>query len=202
MENWNVSFRDDMNEFYRRREKWIFGELRHDLTEYVHYRNHIRGHLALGGKPSITRSREQDWFALPSLLGQLEEYACYRIRKRTLDEVGALRALGRTAVVDYRLRGQEITLYENLKGLLAVSDEGRCCVLRNYRKMYCGDWGKFPHHDPHFRVYFSQLAKDQCPKLLPALTATGDETFNHKMLPCARKESRHSLVIASFKELI
>jgi transposase InsO family protein len=104
------AFRDDMDEFYRQHEKWIFGELRRSLPKYVHYRNHIRGHLALGGKPSISRLQEQDWFALPSVLGQLEEYACYRIGKRTLDEVGGLRVLGRTAVVGYRLRRQEITL--------------------------------------------------------------------------------------------
>lgn len=72
---------------------------------------------------------------------------------------------------------------------ISVSDEGRCYVLRNYRKMYCGDWGNFPHHDPHFRLYFSQLAKDQCPKLLPVLPATGDESINHKVLPFARRES-------------
>ena len=35
--------------------------------------------------------------------------------------------------------GKEITLYENLKDLLAVSDEGRCSILRNYRKMH---WDK------------------------------------------------------------
>ena len=66
------AFRDDMNEFYRRREKWILSELRRDLPEYVHYRNHIRGHLALGGKPSITRLQEQDWFALLHFLGSLK----------------------------------------------------------------------------------------------------------------------------------
>jgi hypothetical protein len=105
------------------------------------------------------------------------------------DDRSGLRVLGRTAIVDYRLRGQGITLYENLKGLLAVSDEGRCYILRNYRKMYCGHWGTFPHYDPHFRLYFSQLSKPQCPKLLSVLAATSDESFNHKSLPLARRES-------------
>ena len=105
-----------------------------------------------------------------------------------LGKVGGLRVLGRTAIVDYRLRGQEITLYENLKGLLAASEEGRGYVLRSYRKMYCGHWGNFPHHNPHFRLYFSQLSKHQCPKLLSVLAATSDESFNHKSLPLARRE--------------
>src|SRR5262249_16035113 len=53
------AFRDDMNEFYGQRPKWIFQELRQALPAYVAYRNQIRGHLALGGQPAVTRLREQ-----------------------------------------------------------------------------------------------------------------------------------------------
>ncbi|MDQ3685638.1 MAG: DDE-type integrase/transposase/recombinase [Acidobacteriota bacterium] len=76
------AFRDDMNEFYNRREKWIFNELRRDLPAYVEYRNQVRGHYALQGKPSSTRLREQNFFALPAVLDRLESYAwCARGHK-------------------------------------------------------------------------------------------------------------------------
>ncbi len=47
------AFRDDMNEFYRQQQDWVLESLRRALPEYVHYRNYVRGHRALGGKPSI-----------------------------------------------------------------------------------------------------------------------------------------------------
>jgi len=50
------AFRDDMRDFYKRYDAWLFDELRRDLPAYVHYRNHIRGHRALGGKPAITNA--------------------------------------------------------------------------------------------------------------------------------------------------
>jgi transposase InsO family protein len=44
-------FRDDMRDFYKQRTPWLFEPLRRDLPAYVHYRNHVRGHRALGASP-------------------------------------------------------------------------------------------------------------------------------------------------------
>jgi transposase InsO family protein len=49
------AFQDDMRDFYRQYDAWLLDHLRHDMRSYVHYRNCIRGHQALGGQPSITR---------------------------------------------------------------------------------------------------------------------------------------------------
>jgi transposase InsO family protein len=49
------AFQDDMRDFYQQYDAWHLDHLRHDMPSYVHYRNEIRGHQALGGKPSITR---------------------------------------------------------------------------------------------------------------------------------------------------
>lgn len=45
------TFRDDMRDFYRQYDGWILEPLRKELPAYVHYRNYIRGHQALGGSP-------------------------------------------------------------------------------------------------------------------------------------------------------
>jgi transposase InsO family protein len=49
------AFRDDRREYYDRFKEWIFDELRQGLPQYVRYRNEVRGHFALNGKPSATR---------------------------------------------------------------------------------------------------------------------------------------------------
>lgn len=69
------AFRDDMNEFYKRLDRWLFCPLKKNLPDYVSYRNRIRGHYALKGKPSVTRLSEQDYFALPCILDNLENFA-------------------------------------------------------------------------------------------------------------------------------
>ncbi len=49
------AFQDDMRDFYGQYDAWLLDHLRHDLPSYVQYRNGVRGHKALDGKPSITR---------------------------------------------------------------------------------------------------------------------------------------------------
>jgi transposase len=75
--------------------EWIFDELRSGLPEYVRYRNEVRGHYALRGKPSSTRLQEQDWFALPSVLDRLESFARYSLGSTSVELNGCIRLLGR-----------------------------------------------------------------------------------------------------------
>ena len=71
-------FRDDMRDFYKQHTPWLFEDLRRDLPAYVHYRNFVRGHRALGGKPSITRLNEEHSRAASSeMLDHLESCASY-----------------------------------------------------------------------------------------------------------------------------
>jgi len=60
-----------MRDFYKRYDTWLLDRLRRDLPGYVYYRNHIRGHHALGGKPAITRLNEYTHLALPAVLERL-----------------------------------------------------------------------------------------------------------------------------------
>jgi transposase InsO family protein len=48
------AFRDDMRDFYEHYDAWLLDRLRRDLPGYVNYRNYVRGHHALGGKPAIS----------------------------------------------------------------------------------------------------------------------------------------------------
>ena len=66
----------------------LYDDLRRDLPGYVHYRNHIRGHSALGGKPAITRLNEYTQTALPAVLQGLEKYACYEIGRKFIPATG------------------------------------------------------------------------------------------------------------------
>ena len=68
--------------------------LKKDLPDYVYYRNYQRGHWALKGKPSISRLKEQNWLALPSVLNRLEDYAEYELGQKCVDEDGYVRILG------------------------------------------------------------------------------------------------------------
>ena len=52
------AFRDDMRDFYEHYDAWLLDRLRRDLPGYVHYRNYVRGHRVLGGKPAISRLNE------------------------------------------------------------------------------------------------------------------------------------------------
>lgn len=128
------AFRDDMCEFYKQKPRWIFDELRRDLPAYVHYRNHVRGHYALGGKPAVTRIREQDFFALPSLLERLETFARVEQEPQHTGLNCCFRVLGRNGYVSGIGSGVRINLTETLDGLEARNEDGARFLLKEYRK--------------------------------------------------------------------
>ncbi|MEO8410759.1 MAG: DDE-type integrase/transposase/recombinase, partial [Propionivibrio sp.] len=127
-------FRDDMRDFYKQHSPWLFESLRRDLPTYVHYRNYVRGHHALGGKPSITRlNEEHSQAASPDLLDDLESYASYEIGRRTLSATGSFRLFNRDAHVDAALANQEVIFFESLAGLEVRIDSQAVAVLPDYR---------------------------------------------------------------------
>lgn len=156
------AFRDDMNEFYRQRKKWIFNELRRELPAYVEYRNQVRGHYALQGKPSSARLQEQNFFALPVVLDRLESYAWCERGQKTVGEQGRVRLYGRIVYINPHLNGQKIQLYETLEGMEAEDIEGRFYLLRNYRKELCRPmWSVEDKARPYYfpRIYNSRRAE-------------------------------------------
>ena len=128
------AFQDDMRDFYRQYDEWLLDHLRHDMPSYVHYRNEIRGHQALGGKPSITRLQEHTEKAPAHILAQLESYAVYELGRQKVNMDGAIRVLGRSAQLDESACGQEVTLYETLQGLEAKTQEGRWYLFPDYQR--------------------------------------------------------------------
>ena len=96
-------FRDDMKEFYRLFDEWNFSPLKKKLPEYVEYRNTIRGHHALQGKPSSVRLAEQDFFALPYVLNNLEKFAWCERQPRTVGRDGLLRLYQRDIYINPKL---------------------------------------------------------------------------------------------------
>jgi transposase InsO family protein len=127
------AFQDDMRDFYGQYDDWLLDHLRHDLPAYVQYRNGVRGHRALGGKPSITRLQECTEKAPAYLLDRLERYAVYKIGRQKVNVDGSIRVLGRPAQLDGRLGGQEVTVYETLRGLEAETQEGRWYLFPDYQ---------------------------------------------------------------------
>ncbi len=104
------------------------------LPKYVRYRNEIRGHYALGGKPSITRLAEQNWFALPSVLERLESFARHTLGSTPVELNRRIRVLGRNGYIPKLRYRQRVSLIETLDGLEAETEDGRVYLLRNYRK--------------------------------------------------------------------
>jgi transposase InsO family protein len=128
------AFRDDRREYYDQFDGWFFDELRRGLPEYVGDRNEVRGHHALGGKPSASRLREQHWFALPSVLDRLESYVRHPLGVATAGLNGCIRVLGRNGYVPALLPKETVTLTETFDGLEAETQDGRVYLLKNYRK--------------------------------------------------------------------
>jgi transposase InsO family protein len=128
------AFQDDMRDFYGQYDARLLDHLRHDLPSYVQYRNGVRGHKALGGKPSITRLQAYTEKAPAYILDRLESYAVYEIGGRKVNVDGSIRVLGRPAQLDGRLGGQEVTMYETLRGLEAKTPEGRWYLFPDYQR--------------------------------------------------------------------
>ncbi len=129
------AFRDDMRDFYQPYDTWQLDRLRRDLPAYVYYRNHIRGHRALGGKPAITRLNECSDKAQPIVLEHLESYARCEVRRirKVIPATGSIRLLERDAYVGKRAANAEVTFFESLEGLEAWVNGERMAVLRDYR---------------------------------------------------------------------
>ena len=162
------AFRDDMKDFYQQYDEWLLEPLRRDLPEYVHYRNYIRGHRALNGKPSITRLQEQDRFALPQVLDNLESYARYEVRRKIIPPDGGIRMFNRTAYVGREFAGVEGRFFETLEGLEARV-EGRCVgVLRGYRNMWRIYPWLWPEELPAV-LHFERQEVGNCPRIAVAL---------------------------------
>ena len=160
------AFHDDMHEFYAQYPTWLFEPLRHDLPAYVHYRNYVRGHRALGGQPAITRLREQHRMALPWVLERLESYACYEVGRKVIPATGCIRLFGREASLGAALANVEVTFWESLEGLEARID-GQCVVvLRDYRtfkQMAVYEWRQLPP-----ALYFEPYERAICPRIAVA----------------------------------
>lgn len=135
------AFRDDMRDFYKQHRPWLFEPLRRELPTYVHYRNYVRGHRALGGKPSITRlNEEHSRAACPDVLDHLESFACYEIERRTLSATGGFRMFNREAHAEAALANKEVIFFESLEGLEARIDGQGVAVLRDYRTYRHMSW--------------------------------------------------------------
>ena len=74
------------------------------------------------------------------ILDQLESYAVYEMGCQTVRMDGAIRVLGRSAQLDVRVSGQEVTIYETLRGVEAKTQEGRWYLFpdcRLFRQLKC-----------------------------------------------------------------
>ena len=111
------AFRDDRRDFYSLRKPWFLEFLKRELTDYVYYRNYQRGHWALNGSPAITRLREQNWMALPSVLNRLEDYARYELGEKSVNVLGYTQLLGKPLYIGERYRGKKVKCFGTVNGL-------------------------------------------------------------------------------------
>ena len=160
------AFRDDMRDFYQHYDAWLLERLRRDLPGYVHYRNYVRGHCALGGQPAISRlNQHTPNVTLPEVLEHLESYARYEIDRRTIPATGRIRQFGRNAYLGKMAANLEVTFCESLDGLEAWIDGQGRAILRDYRtlKQIAFHWrkGRLPqafHFEPFTPVVCPRIA--------------------------------------------
>jgi putative transposase len=127
------AFRDDMTEFYQRQPAWRLEPLRQALPAYVHYRNTIRGHRALGGKPASTRLQHPQRTASPQLLRRLEWYARAQRDRRRVSARGSIRLFGQELDVGRAWAGCTVVLVETLQGLEFHQGRRQVALLPDYR---------------------------------------------------------------------
>ncbi len=132
----------------------------------VRYRNEVRGHYALDGKPSTTRLGEQNWFALPSVLDSLESFARHPLGSKKVDLSCCIRVLGRNGYIPRLRYRQRVSLTETLDGLEAKTEDGRVYLLRNYRRLkQVPSW----HRDElPFCFHFEEYSAGHCPRIAVA----------------------------------
>jgi Integrase core domain len=156
------AFRDDMKDFYRQYDAWSLGPLRSDLPAYVHYRNSVRGHQALDGRPSITRLQEHDRVASPDLLDGLERFARYEVKRTVVSRYGYVQMFGRMAYVGRAWKAREMTFVETLDGLEAHIEGRRVAIMTEYWK-----FKKLPSWERRTippRLYFRPCERIACPR--------------------------------------
>ena len=122
------ALRDDMQDCYRHYDAWMLEPLRQDLPAYGYYRNYVRGHQALGGKPSIPRLDEHDRVAPQELRDRLESFARCEVKRKVVSRYGYIQMWSRIAYVGSAWRQRERTFVETLEGLEAHA-EGRCVAV-------------------------------------------------------------------------
>jgi hypothetical protein len=145
-----------MPEFYRHQPVWELEALRRALPAYVQYRNEVRGHRALQGRPAMTRLAEQHRMAVPWVLDTLEEYARYPMMQKRVTPEGCLGLFRRQVYLDIALRGKEVTCYETVDGLEVRGTKHRVYLLREYRRWqnrYWRNWGQELPEDLRFEPY-------------------------------------------------
>jgi hypothetical protein len=129
-----------MPEFYRHQPVWELEALRRALPVYVQYRNEVRGHRALDGRPAMTRLAEQHRMAVPWVLDALEEYARYPLIQKPVSLEGCLSLFRRQVSLDVALSGLVVTCYETVDGLEARGANQRVYLLREYRRWQNRYW--------------------------------------------------------------
>jgi len=103
------AFRDDMRDFYRQYAGWFFEPLHRDLPDYVHYRNYVRGHQALGGRPAIDRlNAPHTRAASAEVLAGLERLACHEVGRKMIPASGSIRLFNRDAYVGPAFANREV----------------------------------------------------------------------------------------------
>src|SRR5262249_2669774 len=99
-------------------------------------------------------------------LAQLESYAVYELGRQTVNSDGSIRVLGRSAQVDERACGQNVTMNETLQGLEAKTKEGRWYKMQDYKRFRQLSFSD-PWHSPP-SVSFERQQGYYCPLIAVA----------------------------------
>lgn len=122
--------------------------------------------LGRGGNERFEALREQNWFALPSVLDRLEGYARRPFGTKKADLSCCIRVLGRNGYIPKLRYGQRVSLTETLNGLEAETEDGRVYLLRDYRRLRQVPLSRLD--EMPFCLNFEEYGEGQCPRVAVA----------------------------------
>ena len=126
--------RDDKRDFWNEIDSNNICYIRKKNEEYVGWRNNIKGHWALGGRPSITRLEENKKPIAEYTKDHLERLAEAKLDERIVKHGGLVVYEKQAYWTSKGLVGQKIELWVTLKGLEIRKEEFTYDIIKDYWK--------------------------------------------------------------------
>lgn len=126
--------RDDKRDFWKKINSSCVDYIQKRNNEYTEWRNNSKGHWALKGKPSITKLNENKKPIVAYTKEYLESLAEAKLDERIVKSGGIVVYKGEAYWTKKSLKGQNIEIWQTLKGLEIRKDGITYDIIDDYWK--------------------------------------------------------------------